>query len=174
MGPTMTNTRNSVPSTGRRQKSVFRLAAAGMALTLLFGCFSAPGVLTRDIAIEVAPEANDNSPIAVDLVLAYSDVALSRVAAMTPSEWFERRGDIVAAFPKEVKVTRWEVVPGQHLNRMPLPSDAHDATGALLLARYSARNAQRESIGGIPNVIVDLGRISMSVRAGKPVEGERP
>jgi type VI secretion system protein len=174
MGPKMTNTRNSVLSAGKRQNRRLQAIVVGLVLTILSGCFSAPKVLTRDITIEVAPEANDNSPIAVDLVLVYSDVALSRVAAMAPGEWFERRGDILAAFPQEVTVMRWEVVPGQRLRRMALPDNVHGAAGALLLARYNARNAQRESVGALPNVVVDLGRAGMSVRAGKPVEEGRP
>jgi len=174
MGPKMTNTKKCVPSAGRHQKRGLQAIVVGLVLAVLSGCFTAPKVLTRDIAIEVAPEANDNSPIAVDLVLVYSDVALSRVATMTPGEWFERRGDILATFPQEVKVMRWEVVPGQRLRRMSLPDNASSAAGALLLARYNSRNAQREAVGALPSVVVDLGRAGMSVRAGKPVEEGLP
>lgn len=122
--------------------------------------------------IEVAPQANDDSPVAVDLVVAYSDVALARLVAMPPSEWFEQRSTILATFPNQVKVVGWELVPGQSVPRQVLPFDTSKAVGALVLARYHGRIAQREAVGALPAVLVALGRDSMAIRLDPPRPGE--
>lgn len=150
----------------------FRCGMLALIGLVLAGC-SAPAVLTREMRIEVAPQANDDSPVAVDLVVAYSDVALARLATIAPSDWFDQRESLLATFPNQIKVVGWELVPGQHVPRQLLPFQTSGAVGALVLARYHGRAAQREAVGALPAVLVTLGRDSMSVHPDpvRPAEG---
>jgi type VI secretion system protein len=141
------------------------LAVLLLALLVVAGC-STPTVFTRALRITVVPQANDDSPIAVDLVLAYSDPALVRVLATPAADWFEHRNEVLATYPAEVKVLSFEVVPGQSMMQTVLPADADRAKGAVVLARYHKSSAQREIVSAIPAVLVQLGRETMTVRPG--------
>lgn len=145
-----------------RTRARMRVGVLGLICAFLAGCGS-PAVLTREMRIEVVAQANDDSPVAVDLVVAFSDVAFARVATMPPHEWFDQRSTILAAFPNQVKVVGWELVPGQSAPARALPFDTSKAVGALVLARYHGRIVQREAVGALPFVLVTLGRDSMSV-----------
>ena len=117
---------------------------------LLGGCGSsslfARSVAVRRIAIAVAPGANDNTPIALDLVHVSDRPPLATaLAGLTAAEWFERRGQFQRDWPRDLDVRSWEVVPGQILPEERLPSPAVSSE-ALLFALYAAPGVHRARV----------------------------
>jgi type VI secretion system protein len=135
---------------------------------LLFsGCSFGPSpVITHEVRIEVAERANDDSPIALDLVLAFSDPTFNRVMATPAEDWFAKRGDYLQAYGNDVRVLSWEVVPGQTVQNVVLPPDFGRAQGGVFFARYFGKGQQRERLPREYAVVVRLGRDAMTLRPG--------
>ena len=99
------------------------LAKWGISLGLLWqlaGC-ALPGFLTfkgtklgwSEVTLSAAPGANQNSPIAVDVVLVFEDDMLERLVELPATKWFGVRADLRKTFPKSLSYRTWELVPGQ-------------------------------------------------------------
>jgi type VI secretion system protein len=67
------------------------------------------------LTLSASDDANNNSPVAVDVVLVADEAMLARVAELPGSKWFASRAGLAAAFPKSIRYRSWEVVPGQRL-----------------------------------------------------------
>jgi type VI secretion system protein len=151
-----------------------RAFALTAATVLLAGAcsFTPSAVITSEVRIEVAERANDDSPIALDLVIAFSDQTFNRVLATPADDWFAKRADYLQAYGNDVRVISWEVVPGQTVPKVPLPSDLTKAQGGVFFARYLGKGQQRDRLPRAQAVVVRLGRDTMTLRAGTPTEGE--
>ncbi|CAG9252838.1 conserved hypothetical protein [Paraburkholderia unamae] len=73
------------------------------------------------LTLAASNDANNNSPVAVDVVFVTDDAMLARVAELPGAKWFASRATLAAAFPKSIRYNSWEVVPGQ---RLEIPGDA--------------------------------------------------
>jgi len=47
-----------------------------------------------DVTVEIADNANQNSPIAVDLIVVYDEKLMEQLLGMTAGDWFARRSQI--------------------------------------------------------------------------------
>ncbi len=91
--------------------------------------------LWRSVTVVASSDANQDSPVAVDLVFV-RDPALLAVLHTTPAgKWFATRTDVQRAFPEGVGVVSLEVVPGQTL-RLADPARIHQL--ALEVLAYAA------------------------------------
>lgn len=63
--------------------------------------------------VQVSPHANEDTAVAVDLVVVYDTKAGDELLKMTASQWFQARDQFLADHPKEVAKQSWEWVPGQ-------------------------------------------------------------
>lgn len=71
--------------------------------------------LWKSVTVVASSDANQDSPVAVDLVFV-REPALLEVLNTTPAaKWFATRADLQRAFPEGVGVVSLEVVPGQTL-----------------------------------------------------------
>lgn len=102
-----------------------RIVAGSAVALLLTSC----GMVSRsqalfggklDIQVEVRQAANQNSPIAVELLLVESKESLDQLKAMSAREWFAGREQFLRDAPKGVNACSWqegpclwEWVPGQ-------------------------------------------------------------
>lgn len=95
--------------------------------------------MTGDINLNVTvdPEVNDNSPVAVDVVLVSDKTTLKELSALTAQAWFEKRKTLVRMHPSEIHVTSWEWVPGQEIASLKVPGTGI-ADGVLLFANYTS------------------------------------
>ncbi|MBM3117677.1 hypothetical protein JMJ54_17725 [Jeongeupia naejangsanensis] len=102
-----------------------------------------PEVAMRSAVIEVAPGANDDTPIAVDF-LAVDDPDLLKVLLTTSSaQWFAAREQYRRDYPQLLQVWGLEVVPGQRLVFDRVPLAGVPAQGVLVFAGYDAPGAHR-------------------------------
>lgn len=132
-----------------------------LALPLLLGGCASSGLFGRDvtvrrIAISVAPGANENAPIALDLVYVSDRPPLATaLAELTAAEWFERRAQFKRDWPRDLEVRSWEVVPGQILPEERLPSP-EVSSEALFFALYQAPGVHRARLAEGGRVTVRL------------------
>lgn len=145
----------------RWKRNLPRWAACTVLLTQLAGC-ALPGFLSfkgtkldwSEVALSAAPGANDNSPVAVDVVLALDDAMLDRLADLPAAKWFAARADLQKTYPQGVSYRTWELVPGQTL-RIPGSSfGSPRVAGVFVYADYAAAGAHRVRVETLKGAIV--------------------
>lgn len=149
-----------------------RILAAGLVVLLLVGAagcgvgeklselkvgtYSALGA-KLNLDVHISPKANQNSPVALDLLVIYDPQLLSRVLGMTAKQWFEQKTQILRDYQKgeSLDYWSWEWVPGQEIGRLKLPLEA-TAKGAVLFARYLTPGAHRIRIDPTQDIKIFL------------------
>jgi type VI secretion system protein len=73
------------------------------------------------INVTVVPGANDDSAIAVDFVVVYSDKLLDDILKVSAAEWFQvKKARFLADHPGELEVDSREWVPGQPVDPLTI------------------------------------------------------
>lgn len=126
-----------------------RLIPVGMVL-LAVAC-SNFGARTRamfggdvTVKVQIAPDANQDSPVALDLLIVYDEALLERLLGMTSQQWFAERTQIKKDFlPEEgLDAWQWEWVPGQKVPDIELPLEP-SAEGAVIFVNYFSPGPHR-------------------------------
>jgi hypothetical protein len=166
--------------TGHSFRRSLLLAAGGfIALLFLTACPKVkvpkkiPGTSGEsklDVKVHVSPKANNNNPVAVDLVLVSDKKLLQELMKMSASEWFEKRHQVTLDYPKEIGLSagRWEWVPGQQVkvDRMTVK---FEVVGGVIFANYFNAGAHRAPIDPRKGILVTLGEDSLCVQSLKEV-----
>lgn len=93
------------------------------------------GKLSLQIAISSA--ANQNSPVAVDVLLIKDKGFLKTAQGLTASDWFAKKTSLQRQNPKAVEVKSWEWVPGQTIEPVSFVVPV-DAQAAMMFANYAS------------------------------------
>jgi type VI secretion system protein len=133
------------------------LTACGLVTTTLrmFG-----GSLPLEVTI--AGSANQESPVAVELLIIYDKRLLDRLLALGAREWFEQREQWKRDFPGDFESWAWEWVPGQPVGRQEKEFRA-GAKGALVFADYLTPGAHRAQFDPHSPVRLLLGEATLTV-----------
>jgi type VI secretion system protein len=130
-----------------RHQSFLSLIASCL---ILSSCSSSdeisPELSVSDVTIYAEPDANLNSAIAVDVVLIYDNDLLGSISKMPASKYFEASNQLRLDNPSLLDVWRWELVPGQVVNKFSLNSDKGDAFGGIVFANYLTPGDHRVKI----------------------------
>jgi len=150
-------------------------------LLLLTGCPKTPkavrsvipgasGNTELDVKVHISNLANDNNPVAVDLVLVSDKKLLKELKQMSAREWFEKRHQVQLDYPKETDLDagRWEWVPGQQV-RVDLVPVKVDVVGGLVFANYFNAGPHRASIDPRKGILITLGDDDLCVQSLKEV-----
>jgi type VI secretion system protein len=116
------------------------------------------------VRVEVSPQANNNNPVALDLVLVKSKKLLKELMKLSAGEWFEKRSQYRLDYPKETGLNAgsWEWVPGQVVQIDPMPFKDKFA-GGLVFANYIAPGTHRAVIDPSKPVVIKLGAEDLTV-----------
>lgn len=153
----------------RARRTLLAAMAAGLGATLLSNCsfLRRPrGVITSELKILAAPNANGDSPVAVDIVVPYSKDMLDQLVGITAREWFRKREQYQRDYPTEVETVQLEIVPGTSRNVSLELRDADEAEGALVYANYFTEGEHRVRIDRLENIVIDLLERNFVVRQG--------
>ncbi|MEM5299317.1 hypothetical protein VSR82_34025 [Burkholderia sp. JPY481] len=125
------------------------LAASGVALAV-GGCsmlgLSGEKAKWSQVTFTASDDINNNSPVAVDVVLVSDPAMLARLAEMPASKWFTARDDLVKTYPKNLRYRSWEIVPGLHLDVSGDAFAGSRVAGAFVFANYQDPGAHRARI----------------------------
>lgn len=130
----------------------------------------ASGESKLQIKVHVAPAANNNNPVAVDLVLVSDKKLLKELAKMSAKDWFENRHQVQLDYPKETDLAAgtWEWVPGQAVEIERLPVKV-DIVGGLVFARYFSEGPHRAVINPRKDILITLGEDDLCVQSAKEI-----
>lgn len=164
-GVTMVSAARGGKAVRRPARSVWAgaVCAAALSLPFLAGCSSDSEIRTTSVALEVAPNANANSALAVDLVLVLDGKLVAQFAQLSAADWFKNRAQLQTANPTGIAVQSFEVIPGQSGPRYKIPSKYQSALGAFIYADYPGKDVNRAQVDGLEEVVVKLGAKSFTV-----------
>src|SRR5215208_5271169 len=131
------------------------LAGCGANRRSFFG-----GDIRLDVA--VAPHANRDSPVPVDLLVFYDEKALEAALAMSSGQWFSAREQFRLDHPKGYQSWSWEWVPGQTVPSTKLSFGIGSRAG-LVFADYSTPGAHRVRFDPHSNLAVKLDETAFTV-----------
>jgi type VI secretion system protein len=98
------------------------------------------------VTLVASDDVNNNSPVAVDVVLVRDDAMLARIADLPASKWFAGRADLLSTFPGSLRYNSWELVPGQRLDLPAGTFDGPRVIAAFVFAHYPDPGAHRVRI----------------------------
>lgn len=130
-------------------------------LTQLAGC-ALPSFLTfkgtkldwSEVTLAASSTSNNNSPVAVDVVLVFDDAMLDRLVELPAAKWFAARSDLRKTFPQSLSYRTWELVPGQTVK---VPGDSFGnprVVGVFVFADYLAPGAHRLRVETLKGSVV--------------------
>ncbi|MGE4244022.1 hypothetical protein [Ramlibacter sp.] len=123
----------------------------------------------KSLTITAADDANQNSPVAIDVVFVREQTLVEQLATTPASRWFAARGDIVKSFPEGISVLSYELVPRQSI-RVPFESFKDQKAWAVLaFASYPPPGDHRERMLLTAEAyLVQLGAKGFKAGAVKP------
>lgn len=115
----------------------FALLAAPIGCGLFHKATRVAHVSSGKLVLQVAisPAANQNSPVAVDLVLIKDKGFLKTAQGLTANDWFAKRAALQRQNPKATEVKSWEWVPGQTIAPISFVVPV-DVQAAMVFADY--------------------------------------
>lgn len=152
---------------GRKPAATARLAAI-LVLGLLAGCGGGDKTIqSRLIEFEVAQGANQDSPIAIDIVYVFDPQLVPQLTQMTARDWFQKKSQVRQAFPTGFDVASFEVVPGQKGPIESVPSKSRDAIAAFVFANYASEGTHRARIDALEHCLIALGDKDFVMQSAK-------
>lgn len=121
-----------------------------------------------EMKVEVSPHANNDNPVAFDLVLVTDETLLEELSGISASEWFEKRSQYRLDYPEErgLPAGSWEWVPGQDVVLEPI-TVKREIVGGVIFANYSTPGAHRAVIDPRKSLAVTLGEEDFAVTQEK-------
>ncbi|MBD0371096.1 MAG: hypothetical protein ICV60_09700 [Pyrinomonadaceae bacterium] len=118
--------------------------------------------------VEISTSANQNNPVAIDLVLVSDKKLLDELKKLSAKEWFEKRNQYQLDYPKELELSthRWEWVPGQVVKIAPV-TVKFEISGGIIFANYFTPGAHRALINPRKNILIKLGEEDFTVEVLK-------
>jgi len=92
------------------------------------------------LQVGISDQANQNSPIAVDLLLIKDKTLLKAAQGMSASDWFTKKPQFKRQYSKTLEVRSWEWVPGQTIAPIDF-TVASDVGGIVVFANYGSPGA---------------------------------
>ena len=143
-------------------------------LILLPGLLQACGIGTRARAIvgdqmrvqvQVADTANQQSPVALDLVLVYDKQLFKELLQLSAADWFNKREQFRRDYPagQGFDAWGWEWVPGQNVPLQKLPLKPK-AKGGVIFVNYFSPGEHRARIQPNKSINVELGETDFAVQ----------
>ncbi len=138
-----------------------RVAALVVACGWIAGCgwmvrpFS-PAIKAEAVEVSAAENANNNSPVGLDIVLIFDKKLLEKLAAVKANDWFRNRTQFELDAPDQMNVIDLEVVPGQSTT-VALDSDLRlKSEGGLIFVDYPSPGDHRIRMDKLDSIRIKL------------------
>lgn len=97
------------------------------------------------IPVTIAPDANEDSPLAVDIIVVYDDKLIEKLLQKKARDWFAGREQFLRDYKDDVDSRKFEWIPGQVVD----PIELNYGIGAkrlVVFADYITPGEHRENI----------------------------
>lgn len=121
-------------------------------------------VWLEKVKFKVAKDVNNNSPIAVHLLIFYDQDVLGEVSKMTADQYFEKENTLRSDNPDKIQFITWEIVPGQAMEDQEITLDKVTGVGALVFARYSSPGDHRQALADDREILISLDKLDFDIK----------
>lgn len=97
------------------------------------------------IQVTISPDANEDSPVAVELIVAYDEKIVDELLKMPARKWFDGREQFFRDHPEKIDSWKWEWIPGQEVPPIEL-SYGIGAKRVVLFADYLVPGDHRATV----------------------------
>lgn len=119
-----------------------------------------------ELGFLVEPLINENSPVAVDLVLVRDALLVARLEKLSAQQWFFQRASLQQAAPDDLVIRSWELTPGDSLRVLKKDLPTERALRVFLFTGYRTPADHRLTLDPLaPRVLIDFGP-SQAIRQG--------
>lgn len=141
------------------QETKSRLRRCLLILLLVQGA-CAVGLQAKPVRLVATSDVNSNQPLTVEIVSGDGAGLISKVSVLTAQEWFSQRAAFLKDYPKEIRSSKWEMLPGMgiEITLMHRPSQA-----IFLFANYAGPGEHRIRLDTFNQPTVRLGKYRMEV-----------
>lgn len=120
----------------------------------------------KGLTIVSTVQANQNSPLALDLVFVRDAATLEKLLSLPASRWFASKAELQKTYPQAFEVRSWELVPQQVLRLDDKALGSPRVAGMLVFADYLSPGEHRAQLPlSRESFMVELGERSFSVQA---------
>lgn len=110
----------------------------------------------HSVVIDVAEDANDNAPVAVDIVAIRDAALIPQIQSLSAEQWFQAKAQIVRDAPDALSTWSLELVPGSHFVVDTNPLQGQAAEAIMLFARYRSEGDHRLRLDNITSLHLRL------------------
>ncbi len=136
-------------------RKTLRYCLACAALCLV-SCGPFPELTMEDVSIYTDLDANQNSAIATDLVIAYSEDLVKKLGKMPACTYFASSQQLLMDNPTLLDIWHWEFVPGQSVEHFAPYGEKGKAYAAYVFANYLSPGNHRVKVSPNGNIAVVL------------------
>jgi type VI secretion system protein len=112
----------------------------------------------KSITLVAASDVNQNSPVALDMVLVRDEATLGKLLTLSASKWFSSKEELMKTYPNTMNVRSWELVPQQVLQLGEGALGSQRVAGILLYANYLSLGEHRAQLPQTQEaLLVELG-----------------
>lgn len=114
--------------------------------------------------VEIDRRANQDQPIALDVVAVRNKAVSASLLKLTALEWFDKRDQFRSDYPdgRQFQTQSWEWVPGQLVGELSVPFSVRPKD-AFVFAKYSAGGENRARLASGQSATILLGERKMTV-----------
>jgi len=114
-------------------------------------------------SVTVGHEANENSAVAVDLVVVYDQGVLDQLLKLRAAEWFNVKDQFLKDHRDQVFVKGWQWAPSQRVTDQSVPYHS-GARKVVLFADYATEGAHREVVDPQQKFHLELDKLDLNVK----------
>ena len=100
----------------------------------------------KALTLVAAPDVNQNSPLALDLVFVRDQATLEKLLSLSASKWFSSKDELMKTYPNAITSRSWELVPQQVLQLSEEALGSPRVAGMLLYANYLSPGEHRAQL----------------------------
>ncbi len=117
-----------------------------------------------DLKASINADANNNSPVELDVALIHDKNFWKTAPSMTAKEWFAQKKDLERRYREKLTVSTWEWVPGQPINPIVIRVPRW-LNGAMVFADYPSPGTHSAPItkGGKVAISLELDDFTLEV-----------
>tara|TARA_A100000171_G_C2108834_1_gene133915 strand:+ start:345 stop:1013 length:669 start_codon:yes stop_codon:yes gene_type:complete len=106
-----------------------------------------PPVFLKEVNISLDADANQDSALAIDLLMIYKKELLDTVMKMKARDYFVSALQLKRDYPEMVDIWHWELTPGQVVKKYPVFHRPEPVIGAVFFADYLTAGDHRVRFG---------------------------
>jgi hypothetical protein len=115
-----------------------------------------------EFRVNIAPNANENSAVAVDALVVYDAKVLDLLLKTKASDWFAKKQQFLSDYRDAIDIKSWEWIPSQAVPKQSLEYHA-GAKKVLVFADYATAGDHRAAVDPQQTFTLFLDTLDMKV-----------